>query len=45
MNTVLRVLVVEDDTVLAGFVGIAFNPDNGKDQYGSQAIAWSAIHA
>jgi hypothetical protein len=30
---------------VAGLVGIAFNPDNGKDQYGSQAIAWSAIHA
>ena len=28
----------------AGFVGFAFDPDNGKDQYGSHAIAWSAIH-
>jgi len=26
-------------------IGVAFNPDNGKDQYGSEAIAWSAIHA
>jgi hypothetical protein len=30
---------------VAGLVGGAFNPDNGKDQYGSEAIAWSAIHA
>jgi hypothetical protein len=29
----------------AGFVGVAFDPDNGKDQYGSKAIAWSAIQA
>ena len=28
----------------AGFVGFAFDPDNGKDQHGSHAIAWSAIH-
>ena len=30
---------------VAGLVGVAFNPDNGKDQYGSKAFAWSAIHA
>jgi hypothetical protein len=30
---------------VAGFTGFALNADNGKDQYGSQAIAWSAIHA
>ena len=29
---------------VAGFVGFAFDADNGKDQHGSQAIAWSAIH-
>jgi hypothetical protein len=28
----------------AGFVGFAFDPDDGKDQDGSHAIAWSAIH-
>jgi hypothetical protein len=32
-------------TPVAGLVGVAFNPDNGKDQYGSEAIARSAIHA
>jgi len=32
-------------TTVAGFVGVAFDADNGEEQYGSQAIAWSAIHA
>jgi hypothetical protein len=27
----------------AALVGWTFDPDNGKDQYGSHAIAWSAI--
>jgi hypothetical protein len=31
-------------TPAAGLDGFAFDPDNGKDQYGSQAIAWSADH-
>jgi hypothetical protein len=30
---------------VASLVGVTFNPDNRKDQYGSEAIAWSAIHA
>jgi hypothetical protein len=29
---------------VAGFAGFAFDADNRKDQYGSEAIAWSAIH-
>ena len=29
---------------VAGFDDLALNADNRKDQYGSQAIAWSAIH-
>ena len=29
----------------AALVGWSFDPDNGKDQYGSHAIAWSAIQA
>jgi hypothetical protein len=29
---------------VAGFDGGTFDADNGKDQHGSQAIAWSAIH-
>jgi hypothetical protein len=28
---------------VAGFAGFTFDADNGKDQHGSQAIAWSAI--
>jgi len=32
-------------TTVAGFVGVAFDTDNGEDQYGSQTIAWSAIRA
>jgi hypothetical protein len=27
----------------AALVGWTFDPDNGKDQYGSHAIAWSAM--
>jgi hypothetical protein len=27
----------------AALVDWTFDPDNGKDQYGSHAIAWSAI--
>jgi hypothetical protein len=26
-------------------IGFAVDPDNGEDQYGSHAIAWSAIQA
>jgi len=29
----------------AGVVGFAVDPDNGKDQQGSQPLAWRAIHA
>jgi hypothetical protein len=32
-------------TPVAGLVGGALDPDNRKDQYGSQTIARSAIHA
>src|SRR6266404_7678093 len=28
----------------AGAIGFAFDPDNGEDQYGSEAIACSATH-
>jgi len=31
-------------TPAAGFAGLTFDADNGKDQYGPQTIAWSAIH-
>jgi hypothetical protein len=27
-----------------GFIAIAFDADDGKDQDGSHAFAWSAIH-
>jgi len=30
---------------VAGLVDGAFDPDNGKNHYSPQAIAWSAIHA
>jgi len=30
---------------IAGFAGFTLDTDNRKDQHGSQAIAWSAIHA
>jgi hypothetical protein len=29
---------------VAGFNDLAFDADDGKDQYGSETIAWSAIH-
>src|SRR5689334_15271337 len=29
---------------VAGFAGLTFDADNGEDQHGSQAFAWSAIH-
>jgi len=32
-------------TPVAGLAGLTFDADNGKDQYGPQAIAWSAIDA
>ena len=32
-------------TATAGFVGIAFDPDDRKDQDGGRAFAWSAIRA
>jgi hypothetical protein len=32
-------------TPVTGLVGSTFDTNNWKDQYGSQTIAWSAIHA
>jgi hypothetical protein len=31
-------------TAAAGFVGLAFDPDDRKDQDGPHAFAWGAIH-
>ena len=31
-------------TATAGFIGVAFDPDDGENQYDPDAFAWSPIH-
>jgi hypothetical protein len=31
-------------TATAGFIGVAFDPNDGENQYDPHAFAWSPIH-